>query len=65
MTPPSPREPAADLGEVLDDVELIAPWALLLFAALAGIAGTGGLQLVIFPSTQIDLVLFLSQFWKW
>lgn len=43
--PQSPREPEADLGQVVDDVEQIAPMALLLAVALAGIAGTGDMFL--------------------
>jgi hypothetical protein len=65
MTLPSPREPQADVGQVVDDVEQIAPWVLLLFAALAGITGTGGLRFLIFPSTYVDVVLFLSNLMTW
>lgn len=66
MTPRrSPVEPAADVAQVVDDVELIAPWALLLAAALVGIAATGGLQFLIVPGPRVDLVLFLTDLlWK-
>jgi hypothetical protein len=66
VTPP--HEP--DLGQLVDDVELIAPVALLALAAFAGIAGTGGLAFLsppflIFREIYLGLVLFLSALLPW
>ncbi|SDK31423.1 hypothetical protein SAMN04488074_105134 [Lentzea albidocapillata subsp. violacea] len=58
MTTPLEHEP--DLAQVVDDVEQIAPLAVLLAAAVIGVAATGGFHLLIVPSALVDLVLFLS-----
>lgn len=65
MTRPAPHEPESDLGQVIDDVEQIAPLAVLLASALIGIAASGGFHLVIFPSASVELALWLSTLVPW